>query len=1179
MNNYKNSSHNDFLDLLKKKIIIFDGPKGTNLQKLNLDSLCYGGDRYVGCNDFLTISYPQAVEAVHRSFLDVGVDVIVTNTFRSNRLTLSEYGLQDRVIEINQAAASLARKLADEYCIGNNQRYVAGSIGPSGKLPSMNDPEFSNISFDDLSKMFFEQANGLIQGGVDLLIIETSQDILEAKAAIYGIQESFKINNIHLPIQVQVTLDTSGRMLQGTDIAAVLAILEGMPIDIIGLNCSTGPEHMRQPIQFLKENSKLPVSCLPNAGLPLNIDGNAVYPMEPEPFTDYMVEYVSKYGLNIVGGCCGTTPAHIKLLVEKLHDYKPTPINPPTVCRLASAIQATPMHQEPPPFLIGERLNSQGSRKFKELLLNENFDGILTLARQQIENGAHGLDICVALTERSNEAELMQRLIKTIAPIVPVPLVIDTTEPEVLELALKTAPGRCLINSVNLESGRVKADRIFNLAKNFNAAVIALTIDEQGMAKSVDRKLEIANRIFEIAINGYQLRPGDLVFDTLTFTLATGDPDLSQSAIETLESIRRIKSMLPGTLTSLGVSNVSFGLKPSARAILNSVMLYHAVQAGLDMAIVNPAQITPYTDIPPEERILAENLIFNKKSDALQHLISYFEHIDASSTSRSDINKINLNALSAEERLHYRILHRIKENIECDINEILARVSPDSYPLIAVQILNTVLLPAMKEVGEKFGNGELILPFVLQSAEVMKKSVLHLEQYLEHQEGASKGLIILATVYGDVHDIGKNLVKTILSNNGYQVCDLGKQVPAELIINKAIELKADAIGLSALLVSTSKQMPIIVNELHRRNLNFPVLIGGAAINPHFGSRILFTDTNTLYEPGVYYCKDAFEGLATMDALSNPEKRQLLKEKIFHDSKYELERNATTLQEKPTSEILIPQSTVQPTQYVLRPPKWGAHVVNKMPLEAVFQCLSKKDLYRLSWGGKNIHGEEWKKLEAEFETRLEKMHREALIGGWLNPQCIYGYFPAQSEDNTLIIYDPFLIETGSMKEIQRFNFPRQPNGERLCLADYFSSSSSKNIDLVAFQIVTIGQIAAERIHELQNQNDFSEAYFTHGLSVQMAEATAEYIHRHIRKEIGISFEQGKRYSWGYPAIPDLEDHTKVFQLLPVEKELGMKLTSAYQMIPEQSTAAIIVHHPSAKYFNVRETRKGQQRKLV
>ena len=1163
-----------YLDALEKKVLVFDGAMGTSLQLQNLTAGHFGGEQYNGCNDYLVISYPEAVEKVHRSFLDVGVDVLETDTFRSNRITMTEYGLQDRVIEINQTAASLARRLADEFSSLQSPRFVAGSIGPSGKLPSTNDPELSDVSFDELVDVFREQAVGLIRGGVDVLLIETSQDILEVKAAIIGCHKAFDETGVYLPIQAQVTLDTTGRMLLGTDINASLAILEGMGIDVIGLNCSTGPEHMREPIRILGENSTLPVSCIPNAGLPLNVDGQAVYPLEPEPFANDLYEFVTRHNISVVGGCCGTTPEHLRLLVQKL-DSHPHPKRPEqSTPQLASAMSAIAMRQDPPPTLLGERLNAQGSRKFKRLLLEEDYDSIREIAREQVDYGAHALDISCAVTERPDEVDLMRKVVKKLEMGVDVPLVIDTTELDVLEVALETAPGRCLINSTHLEAGRNKADKVFALAKAHNAAVIVLTIDEDGMAKDREKKLEVAKRIYDIAVNEHGLKPEDLVFDALTFTLATGDEEFANSAIETIEGIRLIKQNLPGVMASLGVSNLSFGLAPHARPALNSVMLYHCVQAGMDMAIINPAHITAYADIPQEEKDLAEDLIFNRRADALQRYIEYYEKV--SPTAEATLADPTA-GMSAEQRLHWKIVHRKKDGVEADIDSLVPHpLSPEGQGdkgkreenhVRAVEVLNTVLLPAMKEVGDKFGSGELILPFVLQSAEVMKKAVAHLENYLEKMEGVTKGTVVIATVYGDVHDIGKNLVKTILSNNGYTVIDLGKQVPAETIITKAVEVNATAIGLSALLVSTSKQMPLIINELHRRGLQFPVLVGGAAINRRFGRRILQTEGGDFYEPGVFYCKDAFEGLETMDQLIDSKRRPVLLEQIRKEADMELGRARPKTLERSGVE----RSNVQPAPLNLPPSKLGMRVVRNMPLEIVLTHLNINELYRLSWGAKNTHGKEWDKLKAQFDERLDKMKRDALREKWLNPRGIYGLFPCQSEGNDLIIYNPENLD----EVLTRFNFPRQPYDEHLCLADYYAPVESGQMDVVAFQVVTVGQEATERFDRSQSAHDYTEAYFMHGLAVQTAEATADYLHEHLRREMGIPENQGKRYSWGYPAIPELEDHKKIFELLPaVVTELGMSLSTAYQLIPEQSTAAIIVHHPQAKYYSVGESRVEQ-----
>ena len=1166
----KKFTNRGYLDAIEERVLLFDGAMGTNLDRQNLTAEHFGGQVTSGCNDYLVITYPKAVEIVHRSFLEVGADVIETDTFRANRLTLSEFGLGDRVLEINQAAAKLARQLADEYSTPEKPRFVAGSIGPSGKLISVEDPQMSDISYDDLVELFREQAAALIKGGVDLLLIETSQDILEVKAVIQGIKLAFRETKQFLPIQAQVTLDTTGRMLLGTDIAAARTILEGLDIDVIGLNCSTGPDYMREPIRHLTENSQIPVSCIPNAGLPLNVDGEAVYPMKPEPFADLMLEFVNEYGVRVIGGCCGTREDHIQLMNERLERNQPLPAKPEPEPMLASPVQAVSMHQEPAPFLIGERLNTQGSRKFKRLVLAEDYDGIVEIARGQVEGGAHGLDLCLALTERADEKDLMRKVVKKLANAVPVPLVIDSTELDVIEIALKTNPGRSLINSTHLESGEEKAGQVFALARQFNAAVIVLTIDEEGMAKTADHKLSVAKRIYNLAVGEFGLEPGDLVYDALTFTLATGDRELADSAVQTLEGIKLIKEALPGVLTSLGVSNVSFGLSKPARAVLNSVMLYHAVAAGLDMAIVNPIHIKPYAEIPENERILAENLIYNQNPEALSELIAYFETVEDRSDGE-DQAADKLESMTPEDRLHWRILHRHKSDVEGDIDEILNRDPGLEKSVKAVDLLNNVLLPAMKDVGDKFGAGELILPFVLQSAEVMKIAVSYLENFLEKKEGVSKGKLVLATVYGDVHDIGKNLVKTILSNNGYTVVDLGKQVPAETIISRAIQEEADAIGLSALLVSTSRQMPLIINELDRRGLSFPVLIGGAAINPRFGKRILQTEMGHYYQPGVFYCKDAFEGLSTMDSLMNPEKREALVDSIQRAADYELGREISFQNQRPRSKGTGSVPILEELPFA---PHWGPRVVREMPLAMVAEHLSLNELYRLSWGAKNTHGDDWDKLKSEFDARLEQMKTEVSQGGWLTPQGVYGYWPCQTQGDSLLIYNPETIKDKKPIVLQRFNFPRQEGGKGYCLADYFASKSSGRMDVVALQVVTVGQKATERFDALQEAGEFAEAYYFHGLAVQMAEATADYLHAHIRRELNLPSDRGKRYSWGYPAIPELEDHTKVFELLPAGSDLGMSLTSAYQLVPEQSTAAIIVHHPVAKYFNIGTSRVEQ-----
>jgi len=1158
-----------YLDALKDRVLVFDGAMGTSLQLMKLGPKEFGSPELVGCNDALVLNFPSAVEQVHRAFLMAGADVLETDTFRANRLTLADYHLEDSTIELNQAAASLARRIADEFSTPDRPRFVAGSIGPSGKLISTDDPQMSNISFDELAEIFREQARGLIQGGVDLLLIETSQDILEVKAAIEGIHRAFKDEDTILPIQAQVTLDLTGKMLLGTDITAALSILEGIGVSVIGMNCSTGPDQMRPSVEYLAEHTSLPISCIPNAGLPMNVNGEAVYPMEAEPFSDVLADYVKTYGVRVVGGCCGTKPEHIQALASKIHGLQPTqrPVEP--IPSLASSTQAVAIEQIPVPFIIGERLNAQGSRNFKKMLMAEDFEAMVQLARDQVDNGAHGLDISVAVTERSDEKEMMTRLVKHLTLEVPVPLIIDSTEPDVIEAALQIIPGRSMINSTHFESGEAKSRRIFRMAKDYSAAVLCLTIDEKGMAKTAERKLEIARRLYDMAISEFDLRPEDLVFDDLTFTLATGEAEYADSAIETLNGLTLIKKELPGVHTSLGVSNVSFGLSPAARKAVNSVFLYHCTQAGLDMAIVNAAQIKPYAEIPQEQRDLVEALIFNKNDHALADLIAYFD-AHAAQDDGADSKADPFDGLNPDERLKKRILIRHKQGVEADIDELLALEPQKPVGEKAVGILNNVLLPAMKEVGDRFGAGELILPFVLQSAEVMKKSVGYLENFLDKASGTSKGKLVLATVYGDVHDIGKNLVKTILSNNGYEVVDLGKQVPAEEIIKTAVEQNADAIGLSALLVSTSKQMPFIINELQRRNLKIPVLIGGAAINPRFGWRILQTDDGEFYAPGVFYCKDAFEGLSVMDQLSRPESQAAL----IADTRRKAEHELGVAAKAAARPSISKRSTVKPAEFIPEVKTWGARVVKDIPLQAVSPHLNLNELYRLSWGAKNTHGQAWLDLQKEFDVRRDRMLALAQKEGWLKPQAVYGYWPVLADGGELIIFDPETISSPNPKELTRLLLPRQASGEGLSLADYFLELGSERYDVLPLQVVTVSDVAARHVAELEAKNDYSESYFTHGLAVQMAEATADFLHNHIRRELGLQPNQGLRYSWGYPSIPDLPDHAKVFQLLPAAEALGMSLTSAYQLVPEQSTAAMILHHPEARYFNVGISRVDQ-----
>ncbi len=1159
-----------YLEALKRRVLIYDGAMGTNIQRYNLSAEDFGGKALEGCNDNLVLTRPDVIQAIHESFLAVGCDVVETCTFQSTPRRLKEWGLGDKVREINVGAARLARAAADKYSTPDQPRFVAASMGPTGMLPSSSDPVLSQISYAELADNFYEQAKYLVEGGVDLLLIETSQDILEVKAAVAGIERLFTEIGRRLPLQTQVTLDVSGRMLLGTDIASAMTTLEALKVDVIGLNCSTGPEHMREPVRYLSEHATLPLSVIPNAGLPLNTGvGEAVYPLEPGPMATALSEFVKDFGVRIVGGCCGTTPEHLSAIVGAVRgaERASKPVNHAQhVPRVSSAMRAITLHQDPPPLLVGERVNAQGSRKVKRLLLADDYEGILEVAREQVDSGAHVLDVCVALTERGDEAEQMSRVVKLLSMSVETPLVIDSTEANVIEAALEHIPGRGIVNSINMENGRKRIDSVVPLVKKHGAAVIALTIDEIGMAKTRERKLEVAKKIYDIVVGEYGLAPEDLIYDALTFTLATGDAEWIDSGKETVEGIRLIKRELPGVSTILGVSNVSFGLTPEARGVLNSVFLHHCVQAGLDAAIVNPAHIRPYAEISPAEREMADDLVFNKTPTALQRFIEYFSNVGGGGAAALVEKEDPTAGMTAEQKIHWMILHRKKEGIEEQLDAADVRKHP-------VRVLNEVLLPAMKEVGDKFGAGELILPFVLQSAEVMKKAVKHLELFLEKAEGYTKGKVVLATVYGDVHDIGKSLVNTILSNNGYTVFDLGKQVPVNTILDKAVEVGADAIGLSALLVSTSKQMPLCVQELDKRGMQIPVLIGGAAINRRFGRRALFVEGERAYDSGVFYCKDAFEGLETMDVLQDPKKRGLFVVKNLDDARNDVFLRTAVGKDIAVGDAGGARSDVAANNPLPSPPFWGTRTIRDVPIDEVFDLLDLDELYRLQWGARGS-GDQYKAtVKNEFEPALERLKKDAETNGWIKPQVVYGYFPAQSQGNDVIVYDPaaYSSDGGSLREIARFHFPRMVGRERLCLADYIRNVDSGDVDVLPLQIVTVGKEASLRFEELQARNEYTEAFYSHGLSVEAAEAVAEWAHRRIKKELGVP--SGKRYSWGYGACPDLDDHATLFKLLPAKEALGMDLTEAFQILPEQSTAAVVIHHPEAKYYAVRGADSG------
>jgi 5-methyltetrahydrofolate--homocysteine methyltransferase len=1136
----------DYRSAIRTHVVLFDGGMGATLEQFDLsleDDYKLPGRAH----EALVLNRPDVIEGVHDSFVAAGADVIQTDTFQASRLKLDEWGLGEETVEINLRAAQIARRAAGE------QRFVAGSVGPTGFLPASDDPTLGDISFRTLAGAFAEQCEGLIEGGVDVILIETAQDILEVKAAIFGAREAMRRADRAVPIQAQVSLlPNGGKMLLGTDISAVLATLEALAVDAIGLNCSTGPEDMRDAIRFLGEYSPVPVSCIPNAGIPIQgPDGQTIFPEQAEPFAAALTEFVERYDVSIVGGCCGTTPAHIEALAASVKGRRVKPRPTPRPPHVSSMIAATPLVQEPRPTMVGERVNSQGSRKAKELLLADDYDGLNQIAEDQVDGGAHVLDLCVALTEREDEDEQMRRVAERVSLSQPAPIQVDSTEPQVIEAALEQIPGRAIVNSINLEAGRDKLDRVVPIALAHGACLIALTIDEVGMAKTAERKLEIARRLKELCCDEHGLDPEALIFDCLTFTLTTGDEEWRPSAIETIEGIRAIKEHIPLVKTSLGVSNVSFGVAPRARAVLNSAFLHHCVEAGLDLAMVNPNHITPYSEINETERELADDLVFNRREDALERFIEHFESAGADAAEE----KADPTAgMEPEEALHYHILRRKKEGVEEWIERSVEKIG-------AVPTLNEVLLPAMKEVGDLFGAGELILPFVLQSATVMKRAVAKLEEYLDKIEGYTKGTVVIATVFGDVHDIGKSLVNTILTNNGYTVVDLGKQVPISSILEAAQEHDATAIGLSALLVSTSKQMPLCIEELHSKELEFPVLIGGAAINRDFGLRALYPkgrESDEIYEPGVFYCKDAFEGLSKMDQLIEEDARAALVAKTRaaaeHFRKYgkdppPLVTDDDSVRSAARTDVPVPE-----------PPFWGAREID-VPLDEVFPHLDTHVLFKLHWGGRGVKGDAWRRLvDDDFQPRLERMWHEQ---DYLHPRARLGYFPCYSEGNEVVVLDPDDRRT----VLERLVFPRQPAHHRICLADFFRPKESDELDVVALQAVTVGPEVTEVITRLEAEGEFAEQLFTHGLGVQAAEGTAEWLHAKVRGDFGIGPGDGRRYSWGYPACPEQSEHEKIYRLLDAPA-IGLSLTGGYAVEPEQSTLAIIAHHPQAVYFGMK-----------
>ena len=1128
------------------------GPIGSTILSLKPTPEDYGG--LDGCNEYLTVSKPELLEGIQRSFYEAGCDAVDSATFGANRVVFAEYGIEDRVREINRLAAEQLGRVRDEFSTPEWPRYSFGTIGPGTKLPSL-----GHIDYDELVESYREQALGLVEGGIDVLKVETCQDLLQTKAALGAIEDVFAETGTRLPVIATVTIETTGTMLLGSDIACALTTLEALDtVDVIGINCATGPEQMVEHVRHLAQNSRRPVFIGPNAGLPEIRDGETCYPLTPEAFARYQRIFVQELGTSIAAGCCGTTPEHFEAAIAAVGRPRPAP-RPETIEAACSSLYTSvPFEQDTSFLVVGERMNATGSRAFRELLLEEDTEGVVALARDQAAEGAHVLDLMVDYVGREGapDVERFARELRTQATL---PLVFDSTEVPVIETALKLYGGKAVVNSINLEDGERKITRLLPLIKRFGAAAVALVIDEEGQARDVDWKLRVAHRIHDLAVGRYGMEPGDLLFDMLTFPLGGGQEDLRGDAMATLEAIRRVKAELPGTHTILGVSNVSFGLKPAARRVLNSVFLAEAVEAGLDAAIVNARQIRPLSRIPDEQIEAARDLIHDRRRDdydPLIHFLSLFEEVEAA-PKRAEEQA----ALPVDERLKQRIIDGDRRGLEGDLDEALEEME-------ALTIINEHLLDGMKVVGELFGSGKMQLPFVLQSAETMKAAVSHLEPHMERVEGSGKGRIVLATVRGDVHDIGKNLVDIILSNNGYTVDNLGIKQPIATIIEKALEVEADAIGLSGLLVKSTVVMREDLEELNSRGLSrFPVLLGGAALN----RRYVEHDLRAVYEGDVYYCQDAFEGLDTLGRVvagEGPEPARTA------PATAQVEAEAGAREAYARSEVARDAP-------VPAPPFWGSRVVRGVPLRDVFPYVNEVALFRGQWGyqrGDRSEAEYEAFLAEEVQPVFRGWQERAIGEGLLTPQVVYGYYKCRAEGNDLLVW-PEVDGEAPAGEPVRFQFPRQPSGRRLCIADFFKDAESGEYDTVAFTLVTVGSRATELAQELFESDEYRDYLHFHGFGVESAEALAEFWHKRVREELGIAGQdatevrelfrqgyQGSRYSFGYPACPDLEQQVGIAELLRPER-IGVELGETFQWHPEQSTSAIVVHHPEARYFTV------------
>ena len=1150
---------------LAQRVVVADGAMGTMLQAANPTLEDF--QNHEGCNEILNVSRPDIVRSVHDEYLAAGVDAVETNTFGANWSNLADYGIEDRIYELAFAGGKIAREAADSFSTKEKPRFVLGSLGPGTKLPSL-----GHTSYENLKIAYYTAAKGLSDSGCDALLVETSQDLLQVKAAVNGCRQAISESDRDIMLIAQVTVETTGTMLLGSEIGAALNTLEPMGIDLIGLNCATGPTEMSEHLRYLSKNAKIAISVMPNAGLPVLGANGASYPLGPEELATALDGFIDEYGISLVGGCCGTTPQHLSAVVNKVSGKKIHTRTPALDPGASSLYQYVPFRQDKTYLAIGERTNANGSRAFRDALLEEDWEKCVEIARDQIRDGAHMLDLSVDYVGRDGAADMSQ-LASRFATASTLPIVLDSTEPAVLKAGLEHLGGRCVINSVNYEDGDGPTSRfakIMPLVKEHGASVVALTIDEEGQARDAEWKLRVARRLIKDLHDNWGMNVGDILIDCLTFPIATGQEETRKDGIETINAIRQLKVEFPDVQTTLGVSNVSFGLNAAARVVLNSVFLHECVQAGLDSAIVHPSKITPMARIEERQRQVALDLIYDRRTfdgdectyDPLQEFLQLFDGVELATSKNARAEA--LAALPLFDRLQRRIIDGEKVGLEDDLKEAMASGMP---PL---EIINNHLLEGMKVVGELFGKGEMQLPFVLQSAEVMKTAVAILEPFMEKTGDEGRGTMLLATVKGDVHDIGKNLVDIILTNNGYRVVNIGIKQTINQIIDGATESNADAIGMSGLLVKSTVIMKENLQEITARGLDqkWPIVLGGAALTRAYVEQ----DLAALFPGEVRYARDAFEGLRLMDAIMAVKRGEpgaalpALRERKVASTRIKSEEIA----------IDTTRSDVAVDVDIPVPPFFGSRVVKGIQLSDYAGMLDERALFVGQWGLKGNRGEYETMVESEGRPRLRSLLNEVQANGWLNAAVVYGYFPCYSEGNDLVI----LHHEGELKgkERTRFSFPRQTRDRRLCISDFFASKESGKTDVVAFHVVTMGSTVSEAAAKLFAANNYREYLELHGLSVQLTESLAEHWHARMREELAVKGDdssdlqgildqgyRGSRYSFGYPACPDLEQQVQLCELLEPSR-IGVELSEEFQLHPEQSTSAIIVHHPEAKYFN-------------